>query len=65
MALVHCVLEEPGAALDWLERARAVDDPNFLYWLGQPHWDCVRTHPRFRQLRHEAGLGDLDIRSPA
>jgi hypothetical protein len=37
-------------ALDWLERAYELHDPNMPYMDLGTSWDVVRDHPRFRDL---------------
>jgi TolB-like protein/Tfp pilus assembly protein PilF len=42
-------------ALDWLERAFEVRDPNLPY-LGSPLWDPVRSDPRYQELMRRMNL---------
>jgi hypothetical protein len=42
-------------ALEWLQRASEVRDPNVPY-LRAPEWDPVRSDPRFQNLMRRVGL---------
>ena len=42
-------------ALEWLQRASEVRDPNGPY-LRAPEWDPVRSDPRFQNLMRRVGL---------
>ena len=42
-------------AIDWLEEAYEVRDPNLPY-VGLPSWDALRADPRFRALLRRIGL---------
>jgi TolB-like protein/Tfp pilus assembly protein PilF len=42
-------------AIDWLERAYDEHSPSLPY-IGQPHWDPLRSYPRFQSLLRRIGL---------
>jgi len=58
LAAIHVALGEYELAIEQLERGveeRAI----ILMWLGsEPHWDPLRTHPRFPALLERVGLKD-------
>jgi DNA-binding winged helix-turn-helix (wHTH) protein/tetratricopeptide (TPR) repeat protein len=58
LAAIHVALGEYELAIEQLERGveeRAI----ILMWLGsEPHWDPLRTHPRFPALLARVGLKD-------
>ena len=58
LAAIHVALGEHELAIEQLERGveeRAI----ILMWLGsEPHWDPLRTHPRFPALLARVGLKD-------
>jgi hypothetical protein len=41
--------------IDWLERSYEARIPNLLY-LGRPHWDPLRSDPRFQDLLRRMNL---------
>ena len=43
-------------ALEWLERAYELRDPNIPYLPAGPQWDSVRSDPRFQDLVRRIGL---------
>jgi len=43
-------------ALDWLEKALEVHDPQLLYLAIDPRWDAVRSDPRFQTVLHAMKL---------
>jgi hypothetical protein len=43
-------------ALDWLERSVAAHDPNVPYVSVAPHWDPLRSQPRFRAILRQLHL---------
>ena len=49
-ALIHCGLGETKRALDQLERAFAVRDTMIRDLKADPHWDRLRSEPRFEAL---------------
>ncbi len=58
LAAIHVALGEYELAIEQLERGveeRAI----ILMWLGsEPHWDPLRSHPRFPALLERVGLKD-------
>ena len=42
-------------AVDWLDRAYETRDPGLAY-IGRPHWDPLRSDPRFQALLRRIGL---------
>lgn len=56
VAIGYAALDEPGPALDWLERA-AEDRDGALPWLTvDPAFDELRSRSRFRELTERMGL---------
>ena len=49
-ALVHCGLGETEHAVDRLEQAYAVRDTMIRDLKADPHWDRLRSEPRFEAL---------------
>ena len=51
MGIAHHYLRagDNGRAIDWLERAYEVHNPNLPY-LGAPDYDPLRSDPRFQDL---------------
>ncbi len=47
-------------AIDWLEEAYEVRDPNLPY-IGDPGWDPLRSDPRFQALVKRMGLPPLPV----
>ena len=47
-------------AIDWLEEAYDVRDPNLPY-IGDPGWDPLRSDPRFQALVDRMGLPPLPV----
>lgn len=43
-------------ALDWLEKAYDVRDPNLPYEIAEPSWDPLRSNPRFKALARRMNL---------
>jgi serine/threonine-protein kinase len=60
LVLLHCALDEPEAALDWLGPALENRDYYFFMSVMDPALDRIRTTPRYRELmeryRLPAGL---------
>ncbi len=50
VAWCHLEAREHSQALDWLEKAFEVRDPNLPYFLRQPVCDPLRSDPRFQDL---------------
>ena len=46
---------ENAQALEWLEKALAVRDPNLMI-LGMPPFDRLRSEPRFQAIVRRVGL---------
>ncbi len=57
IAIFHVLAQEYDEALEWLERAFEVHDPNLPY-LGMPVFDPVRSDPRFENLLRRMNLPD-------
>ena len=55
IALRYLDAGEHSRALDWLEEAYRVHDPNVTY-IGTPLWDPVRSDPRFQALARRIGI---------
>ena len=53
-------LGDQDAALTWLERA--ADERNLGFYLPSvdPHFDAIRSHPRFRAVLQRANLPGSD-----
>ena len=57
VALGYAGMGDHDQALDWLERAVQLHDPNVaLYLRSDPLLDSLRNHPRFRRLLRRVGL---------
>lgn len=56
MALIHAGLDEPDAALEWLERGEQVRDVHLVFLPVDPKWDPLRADPRFQALLDRTGL---------
>jgi TolB-like protein/DNA-binding winged helix-turn-helix (wHTH) protein len=52
----YCLLSEPQQALDWLEKARAAREPKILLIGLEPHFDILRSDPRFEELKNNLSL---------
>jgi Tfp pilus assembly protein PilF len=50
VAEVYALLEDPGQALDWLERAVRAGDDRAAWFERDPLLAAVRNEPRFRQI---------------
>jgi eukaryotic-like serine/threonine-protein kinase len=48
-----------GRAVDWLEKAYEVRDPNLPYSFGDPVYEPLHSDPRFQALAHRMGLPQL------
>jgi TolB-like protein len=55
MAILYIHAGDRARALEWLERAYDVRDPNMPYLRG-PEWDPVRSDPRFQGILRRMGL---------
>ena len=57
MGIAHHYLRagDNGRAIDWLERAYEVHNPNLPY-LGAPDYDPLRSDPRFQDLLRRMNL---------
>ena len=53
--IIFCALEQPDAALHWLEKAFEQKDPELLYLGIDPRYDCIRKHPRFLEIQRRVG----------
>jgi hypothetical protein len=55
--IAFCYLEarDHPQALDWLDRAFELRDPNMPY-IGLPFFDPLRPDPRFQNLLHRMNL---------
>jgi hypothetical protein len=59
-ALVHCGLGETERALDRLERSREVRDTMIRDLRADPHWDRIRSEPRFDALLRKMAFPQHD-----
>ncbi len=50
LAEIYLLTGDTNAALDALERAVSVPTGPWIYLQGDPQWDSLREHPRFRQI---------------
>ena len=50
LAVLHAALGETGLALDGLERAFVVRDPQLVLLKDDPRWSGLRGEPRFAAL---------------
>ena len=58
VALGYTGMGDNDRALEWLERATDLHDPNIALFLRtDPLLDPLRDHPRFRRLLRRVGLG--------
>jgi len=64
VALIHCALRDPGAALDAMEQALLHRDLYFFYSVLDPEVDFIRSHPRFRPLLLKFGLPERLAKTP-
>jgi serine/threonine-protein kinase len=55
-AVHFCRAGEDDRALDWLERTFEGHDPNMPYAFAWPHFENLRSHPRFQALRRKMNL---------
>jgi tetratricopeptide (TPR) repeat protein len=55
LAILYLQAGDRDRALEWLQRAYEVRDPNVPY-LRAPEWDPVRSDPRFQDLMRRVGL---------
>jgi tetratricopeptide (TPR) repeat protein len=55
IALRYIDAGDYSRAVDWLETAYTVHDPNLIY-IGQPLYDPLRADPRFQALLRRVGL---------
>jgi serine/threonine protein kinase/tetratricopeptide (TPR) repeat protein len=58
-ALVHSALDEPGLALDWLDRAAERHDLPLALVAAHPAYDALRGQARFTDLLDRLRLPDL------
>jgi eukaryotic-like serine/threonine-protein kinase len=56
VALVYAGLGETNQALDWLDKAFDERDVHVLLLKAVPHWDGIRTDPRFTRLLQRIGF---------
>ena len=56
LAVLHAALGETGLALDGLERAVAVRDPQLVFLKDDPRWSGLRGEPRFAVLMQRLKL---------
>jgi hypothetical protein len=56
IALRYIDAGDYGRAIDWLEEAYEVRDPNLPYDIADPVSDPLRSDPRFRALARRMGL---------
>jgi eukaryotic-like serine/threonine-protein kinase len=56
MANLYVHAGDRARALEWLERAYELRDPNMPYLRSGPQWDLVRSDPRFQALLRRIGL---------
>ena len=56
LAVLHAALGETGLALDGLERALAVRDPQLVFLKDDPRWSGLRGEPRFAALMQRLKL---------
>jgi DNA-binding winged helix-turn-helix (wHTH) protein/Tfp pilus assembly protein PilF len=47
IASAYAAMNEPEAAVQWLERAADTGFPNYLYFQTDPNLEPMRTHPKF------------------
>ena len=47
---------EDALALDWLDKAFEIHDPNMPYAFVWPYWETLRSNPRFQALRRKMNL---------
>ena len=59
-ALVHCGLGETEDALDRLERSWAARDTMIRDLRADPHWDRMRSEPRFEALMRKMAFPQQD-----
>jgi tetratricopeptide (TPR) repeat protein len=57
IAAIDVGLGRPSEALDWLEKAAAMNDPDLNYLKVDPRWDPLRAEPRFVALQERLGFG--------
>lgn len=57
VAMVHARLDDEPSALEWLARAAAQRDANFICAPVDPAFDGLRRTPQWTALMHEHGLG--------
>jgi tetratricopeptide (TPR) repeat protein len=56
LAILYAGLGDKEAALAALERAYAAHDPQMQYLKVEPHYDSLRSDPRFTDLMRKVGL---------
>jgi TolB-like protein/Flp pilus assembly protein TadD len=56
IAFDYAVLGDTGRAVDWLEKAYELRDPNMPYIGVMPVYDPLRSEPRFQALLRKMGL---------
>lgn len=56
LAVLHAALDEPALALDTLEKAFAVRDPQLVFLKDDSRWLALRKQPRFMALLKHLGL---------
>ncbi len=59
IAMVHCRLHEPEAALHWLRESARLRDFNYACVGVDPTFDALRQRDDYRQLLRDTGLGHL------
>ena len=50
LAVLHAALGENSNALDALEKAHALGDPQLVFLKDDPRWAGLRSEPRFKSL---------------
>ncbi len=56
VAKLYAALDEHDAALDWIERALAKEDPWVVFLHGDPSFDNLHDDPRFDALLERVGV---------
>ena len=65
MDIARCYLDvgDYDRTIDWLEKIYGIRNPNLPYVGFQPHWDPLRSDPRFQNLLRRMNLPTTRARS--
>jgi serine/threonine protein kinase/Tfp pilus assembly protein PilF len=61
LAIAYLGLGDKEQALSLLERAYATHDPQMQFLVVDPHYDAIRSEPRFKELIRKVGLSMIPV----